>query len=521
MPLHLRPDQGPGQGKGQGQRKAGARSGGGSLTATTVKGFAWAFTGTVSQALLQVVSMVVLARLLTPAEFGAAAAAGLVIGLSQVVSQIGVGPALVQRKTLTDDETAAAFYTSLLLSAVLAVLLFVAAPFLNPLIGLPSSSKLLPLLTIALVRAGAAAVPMGLLQRALRFRSMAVVDVLAFGPATIGVSVLFAALGQGAVSIIWGQIAGGLTTAVGYHLLARAPLRPASPRSTWRSVRPLLRFGSGYSLSQLGNWFALNADNFVTTNVLGPGPLGIYARAYNLLSQPANVIGTAVDKALFPAMAKVRDDGERLRNAYIRSASLVALITVPSSVILYVLAPEIVSILLGRNWGAVVLPLQVFALVLLPRASYKISGSLTRATGAVYGGAWRQWLYATEVLVACGIGTRWGVSGVAVGASIAIVLHFLTMLHFSGRVARGLMRGVLTMYLKHVPVAVVAFAAAQGVALAVRPIGVAPLTVAAVLAAWVVATGLTVVLLRRFFAEELGVVTGVVASRRSSGAGST
>lgn len=491
------------------------RSGPSSLTALTVTGFAWAFIGMASQAVLQIVSTVILARLLTPEEFGAAAAAGLVVGLSQVVSQIGVGPALVQRKTLTDREISASFYGSLLLSLALAGLLFVLSPLVNRLVGLPSESRLPQLLTVALVLAGAAATPMGLLQRRLRFRSMAAVDVLAFGPATIGVSVLLAARGHGAASLVWGQIAGALVTVVGCHVLARAPLRPASPASLWRGLRPLLRFGSGYSLSQLGNWSALNADNFVTANVLGAGPLGVYTRAYSLLAQPANVIGSAVDKALFPAMATVRDDGDRLRKAYVRSASLVALITVPCSALLCVLAPEVVDILLGDRWSGVVVPLQVFAVVLLPRASYKISGSLTRATGAVYGGAWRQWLYAAEVLVACAVGARWGVNGVAVGASTAIVLHFLVMLRFSERVASGLTRDVLTTYLKHVPVAVVTFAAAQTVALLARRAGSAPLTVVATVAAWALATALVVLLLRGRFREEIAVVK-TVRSRASA-----
>lgn len=492
---------------------------GASLTTMTVRGFAWAFTGTISQALLQLVSMVVLSRLLVPAEFGAAQAAGLVIGLSQVVSQLGVAPALVQRTTLSDQEITAAFYGSLLLSSLLALVLIAVAPWVNPVISLSPDSPLLPLLTIALVCAGAAAAPLGVLQRRLRFRQLAVVDVLALGPATVGVSVLLAALGNGAVSLVWGQIAGGLTAAIGYHVLARVPLRPASPVAMWRSARPLLRFGSGYSLSQLGNWFALNADNFVTVNVLGKEAFGLYSRAYNLLAQPANIVGSAVDMALFPAMARARDDGERLRRAYIRSASLVALVTVPLGAILWVLAPEIVGIMLGPRWSGVVVPVQVFALVLLPRASYKISGSLTRATGAVYGGAWRQWLYAAEVLVACAIGTRWGVNGVAVGASIAIVLHFLIMLRFSERVARGLMRGVLVMYLKHVPVGLASFAAAESVAVLVRPGGSMVLTVVAASVAWAVATGAAVLLLRRYFRDELDVVLGLVRSRRPAGAG--
>ena len=75
---------------------------------------------------------------------------------------------------------------------------------------------------------------------------------------------------------------------------------------------------------------------------------------------------------------------------------------------------EIVGILLGHRWTAVVAPLQIFALVLLPRTSYKISGSFTRARGAVLGASSRQWLYAAEVIVGCLIGSHFGVVGVAV-----------------------------------------------------------------------------------------------------------
>ncbi|WP_181784781.1 lipopolysaccharide biosynthesis protein, partial [Pseudonocardia pini] len=431
------------------------------LTARTARGFAWAFTGSVGQAVLQIVATIVLARLLTPEEFGSVAAALLVVGLTQLVTQLGVAAALVHRRELTDRDVAAAFWFSILLSVVMAVLLATFAPALNGLVGLPADSGLLPLLSLSLVLAGAIAVPTGLLQRDLRFRPMAVVDLLATGPTLIGVSVVLALLGFGPAALAWAEVAAAAVKAIGCLALTRPCVR--LDRSAWDRLRPMLNFGSGYSLTQLGNWFALNADNLVVANVLGTGPLGVYTRAYNLLSEPANVIGGAADKALFPAMARVRDDGERLRAAYVRTSSLVALVTAPAAVLLFVLAPEVVHVLLGAQWTAVVLPVQVFALALLPRTSYKISTSLTRATGAVYRAAWRQWLYAAEVVVFSVVGARfWGVNGVAVGASLAIVLHFLVMLRFSARVSPGLMGAVLRMYLKHVPAVVVVALATWG-----------------------------------------------------------
>ena len=112
-------------------------------------------------------------------------------------------------------------------------------------------------------------------------------------------------------------------------------------------------------------------------------------------------------------MSRVQGEPARMVRAYVAACAFVALATVPASAILFVGAPEIVGILLGHRWSGVVAPLQLFALVLLPRTSYKISGSFTRARGAVLGGSSRQWLYACEVVAGCLIGSRFGVIGVA------------------------------------------------------------------------------------------------------------
>jgi PST family polysaccharide transporter len=242
--------------------------------------------------------------------------------------------------------------------------------------------------------------------------------------------------------------------------------------------------------------------------------LGIYSRAYQLLAQPANLIGNVADKVLFPSMSRIQDEQERLARAYVVVNSLVAVLAVPLSVLLFVLAPEVVDILLGSNWSAVTLPLQVFAVVLLPRTAYKISGSLTRATGAVFGGAWRQWLYAAEVVAGCWVGAHWGITGVAVGASGAIVLHFATMLVFSARIQRGLVLRVLRAYAKSLPSAVLTAVACEGVVHALRG-SVPDIVTALATAAAAVATAAVVLLCtRRRFPDELAVFAAAHAQLR-------
>jgi PST family polysaccharide transporter len=272
------------------------------------------------------------------------------------------------------------------------------------------------------------------------------------------------------------------------------------------SARRLLGFGSAYSVAQLGNWTANNGDNLVVASLLGPAPLGIYARAYQLLVQPANLIGSVADKVLFPTMSRIQDDHVRLSRAYVTANSLIAMLTLPAGVLLFVLAPEVVAILLGPGWEAVVLPLQIFAVVLLPRTAYKISGSLTRATGAVVGGALRQWIYAGLVVVGCAVGSRWGINGVAVGASLAIVLHTAIMLKFSARIQRGLVARVLAAYAKSLPLALVVAAACWPLAAWLRGTTPAALVGLATVAAGGAAAALTLLLTRRFFGEEIALL---------------
>lgn len=482
------------------------RSPAGSMAGSVFRGLSWSMLGAVGQALLQMVALVVLARLVSVEEFGVAVAAAVVMSFAVMLGQLGIGPALVQARDLDRNDIATAFSLATAFGVLLAGALVLLAPVLGPLVGLPADSSYLQILAIAVVLGGLSAVGMGLLQRQMRFRELALVGLVSYGIGYLGTAVTLAAAGAGAAALVWAQVVQALLAALGYCLFVRPDVRPPRPSVLLASSRRLLGFGSGYSLARLGNWVGVNGDNLVVASLLGPVSLGLYSRAYQLLVQPANLIGLVADKVLFPAFARMQDDGARLARAYVLVNSLVAVLTLPGSLLLFVLAPEVVGVLLGEDWSAVALPLQIFAVVLLPRTAYKISGSLMRATGAVFRGAARQWLYAAEVVAGCWIGSNWGVVGVAVGASTAIFLHFTTMLIFSARVHPGVVGSVLRSYLKVVPATAAMGAVCVPLAAWLR--GSAPdlVTLAATTAAGVVVGGLVLLLTRRLFAEELAVL---------------
>jgi PST family polysaccharide transporter len=205
---------------------------------------------------------------------------------------------------------------------------------------------------------------------------------------------------------------------------------------------------------------------------------------------PAGAIGQVIDDVLFPAMAQVQQDRARVGRAYRRCIAGVALLTLPVTGVVVLLAPEIFAVLFGPRWVAAVLPFRILALGTLFRTSYKISDSLSRALGAVYRRAWRQWIYAALVIGGAWIGQHWGLSGVALGVLLALVVNFMLMGELSLALVGITRREMVGAHLPALRTTVLVLGSAWLVAAACRPllapIGVLAATLGTVLAVIIV-----------------------------------
>ena len=275
---------------------------------------------------------------------------------------------------------------------------------------------------------GATVVSESLLQRSLRFRELAIIDASSYTCGYLLVGVPSAFLGMG----MWSLVLANLVQSLARWTLIRRSVGPALiPRLRLDALRELTTFGAGFSIARVANLVATQGDNIVVGRVLGAGALGLYSRAYQLLMVPANLVGQSIDRVLFPIMAQVQADSERLRKGFLRGTAAVALATFPLSVICVLLADRIVHVLFGPQWLEVGAPFRWFAAILMLRTGYKMSESLSRATGAVYRRAWRQVVYAIAVVVGASIGGRIGLSAVAGFVGAAIALNYLLMTHLS------------------------------------------------------------------------------------------
>ena len=404
------------------------------LTHRALGGMLWTFSGTGLQAAVQVLVTMALGRLLTPAEFGVMGAAVVVIALSQIVSQVGVGPALVQRKDLEETHIRTAFTISGGLGFVLGATLWVAAPALAAFYRIPEVEPVFRGMALLFPIDGLNTVGESLLSRQLRFRLFAAIDLACYvvGYACIGVVLAWRGFG------VWALVAANLSQVtlrtIAMYLATRHSVRPGLDR---RATKDLLSFGFGHSLAQVALVLSQQGDNMVVGRWLGSAALGIYGRAYSLMVMPATVFGKIVNRVLFPVMAHVQDERARLAGAYERALAIVALVSLPVSAALWVVAPEFIPALLGPQWTAAVLPFRLFTCGLFFRMSSKITDVCVKAAGAVYSRALIQGIYAALVVVAAFVGQHWGIGGVAVAVSVAMGVNWLMMAGL-GRKVTGL-----------------------------------------------------------------------------------
>ena len=362
----------------------------------------------------------VLARLLTPANFGVLALASIVIGFVQPFGDFGLGAALVQRTVLTDRHVRVAFTLSVLLGVTIAGVLAGAAPLAAAVMRNPEVAPLLRVLSLGFALRGTAIVSGALLRRRLEFKRQFFIDSGSL-VGYCGVAIVLAVRGYGVWSLVWGSLCQTSISAAAQFAVVRHSARPLMAR---REVGDLLDFGVGSALGAVVNYMALNGDNFVVGRTLGAASLGLYNRAYMLMNVPYTYAASAMTAVLFPAFAQIQDERARLQRGYLLLTRLAGIVAAPTLGTLAIGAPHVVPALFGPQWTGAVVPLQILCLAGYFRALYHIGGVVAQSVGRVYADLWRQFIYAFLVIAGTLVGSRYGLAGVAVAVDVAILYMF-------------------------------------------------------------------------------------------------
>ena len=391
-------------------------------------GFVWVFFGTAGQNILQFAALIVLARLLTPGEFGLVTAAMIIIGLINIFAELGIGAAIVQKPVLTKQDVGTGRFISAGVGIMAGIVVYSLAGLFQNIMRIEGLAEVVQILALILPLAGLTVIGQSLLQRNMEFKKYIICLFASYFVSQILVAIPLALLGYGYYSLIIATLAQNVVLLILVSYLTKG-------QGIWifkfDSAKQLSNYGFGQSLGVFSNYLAGQGDNFITGRQLGTADLGVYGRAYQLLMVPANLIGTVLDRIMFPVMSRIQENNKKLAEIYILNTSLVAMICVPITAFIFVCSDEIIEFLLGSQWISAAPVLQILICTLFFRTGSKISDSLSRAKGSVYKRAWRQAIYALAVAVFAFIGSPYGLEGIAFGVSLAIILNYFIMLQLS------------------------------------------------------------------------------------------
>ncbi|WP_324674398.1 lipopolysaccharide biosynthesis protein [Hymenobacter sp. GOD-10R] len=337
-----------------------------SLTSAAVRGVQWTTAASVATALMQIGYTAIMARLLDPAAFGLVAMAGVVLRFGTYFAEMGIGHAIVQRSTISQDDVRASFTASLGLGAVVTVLACLLAPLATFFLNNEAVVSLVRFQSLGFVFVGLGMTATSLLRREMRFEVLAKIEVAAYilGYGGVGVTLAWATskglLHIGGVwSLIAGTLAQQLLVAIMSYLVVRHSMKLIFK---WNAYKQLLGYGSRVSIISFLEFINGNLDTMLIGRLLGPVLLGIYNRAYMLLYLPMYFLTNSLARVAFPAFSKVKDDVARVRSLYLTSSTLVATVVMPLCAGVAVAAPELVEMLLGPRWAASVPILRVLCI---------------------------------------------------------------------------------------------------------------------------------------------------------------
>lgn len=318
----------------------------------------WSVMETFAHQGLQFGITLVLARLLTPAEYGTVAMLSIFIGLAGVFVESGFSSALIQRKEVTDTDLSSVFYFNVAMSVLAASLLCLSSPWIASFYGMPVLQPLTCLLACGLIIGAFGAVQRALLARELNFRRQCAISIVAMSLS--GAAAIWMAFhGYGVWSLAASSIIGGAATAILLWILSSwRPQRAFSPAA----IHSLFRFGSFLLLSNLLNTLFSRLYELLIGKLYSAGDLGYYSRADHTRSLPATTMSTMIGRVAFPIFSAARGDKTVLKAGLRKAISLVMLVNVPAMLGLTVVAKPTVLILFGDQWLPCVPYLQILCI---------------------------------------------------------------------------------------------------------------------------------------------------------------
>ena len=318
----------------------------------------------------------ILARLLTPKEFGVVAIIIVFISFFNLLSSFGIGSAVVQNKTLNDEDISSIFSFSIVFGVVLALVFFFIAPLIASFYDQPVLTNLSRIMALTILFNSLQIVPNALNLKKLKFKEIGLISVVVHTSSGI-VAIVLAYMGFSYYALIINSIVNALLLFGAYFYLS--PIKPALVIRI-SSIRKIIKYSTFQFLFQFINYFGSNTDSLLIGKYFNATALGFYDKAYRLMLMPVQNLTHVITPVLHPVLSEYQNDKVVIYNAYFKIVKLLAIIGFPLSIFLHFSASEIISIVYGPQWFESIPVFKLLALTVGIQIILSSGGSICQAT---------------------------------------------------------------------------------------------------------------------------------------------
>ncbi|MFW5804303.1 MAG: lipopolysaccharide biosynthesis protein [bacterium] len=339
--------------------------------------FGFIYTGLAkySNLIINIIIGAVLARLLTPNEFGIVALVTVFVSFFSLLSNFGLAPAVVQNNSLSKNDIRSIFSFSILIGFIFATIFYLGAPLIASFYNEPKLVTVSKLLSISVLFHSLEIIPKALFQKALKFKQIGIITVSVQLFSGI-IAVILALKNFSYYALVYRSILVGLISLVIFYWLAPIKL---NFKIEITSIKKIIKFSSFNFMFNLINYFSRNVDNILIGKFFNPAALGFYDKAYQLMRMPVQNLTHVISPVLMPVLSKYQDDEEVVYNTYKKIVQILATIGFPLSIYLYFSASEIINIIYGPQWDQSIPVFKLFALSIGFQMINAIGGAIYQA----------------------------------------------------------------------------------------------------------------------------------------------
>jgi O-antigen/teichoic acid export membrane protein len=390
------------------------------LKSQTVSSVKWS---TLSQAVrqgAQLLTTVILARLLPPSDFGLLGMAMVVIGFIEIFKDLGTTAAIVHKKEISEVLLSSVFWVNVGFGLLAMIILFFAAPLGGLYYREPGVVAILRVLSLSFFISSLSILQQALLQRSLVFQSLAKVEITAVICGSVA-GIGLAWCGAGVWSLVFQSLI--IVSVTTIFLWFSSSWRPQWIFH-WNEVKSISNFSLNLVGFSIFNYFTRNADYLLIGRYLGTQNLGYYTLAYRILLFPVQNISAVMGRVMYPVLSIFQDDHQRFASAYLKMTAFIALISFPIMAGVSSLARPFILTVFGNDW----LPVVPLIIILAPIGLIQSIGA---TVGLIYQAKGRtDWMFrwgvvsGTLVVLAFLVGLRWGILGIAMAYFIISLILF-------------------------------------------------------------------------------------------------